>query len=408
MLSAKEKLELESLPIRERVASLNSNRSNFSTLERMGYAPTGPRQNYKAIASDSRTEVLMFGSNNYLDLNSESYVKEKVKEAIETLGIGSGGSPGFSGYTSQHNDLELRLATKSNHESALLTPSGYVANLCWVTGLVGKDDLLLVDKNSHASVFDACRMVSGRSSIFDPDNLDELEEHIIRELNNGMDSSRVMITFEGVRSADGSIADVPALMKLSQKYDIFTILDDAHAFGVLGKYGGGTVEHFGLKSYPDVRMATCSKAIGAQGAFLSGSKKTIDFIRRTATPYLFTTALSQPSIAAINAAIDLIDQDTTIIQSLQKNIGLLTQQFENQGLKTNRSASGIIPLYLDTNDTTDICAKLHNAGLFVNLMEYPIIPRSMQRYLRFSVMRTHSNLEIERVSPILKAVGAIT
>ena len=404
MLDPKTKLKLLKKSISERLTDIERFDHRSVTLSREGTPPVETAQRYRSIQSGMVNRVLMFGSNNYLNLNTHPSVVQAVARSIEENGIGTGGSPGFSGYSSAHISLERKLARTASHEDSILLPCGFMANLCWVNGLFGKQDTIFVDQNSHASVFEGLASSPAKSVIFDPEDIESFESKIQVELANGAASSFMAATFEGVRSSDGTISKLEDLVYICKKYNLFIILDDAHGFGVIGKGGKGSIEHASINPQDiDLRMSTCSKALGCQGAFLSGSSSAINFLRKTSIPYLFTTSLSYSSIAAISSALDVIDSEPERISKLQSNIHYLTQSIKSSGFQTIENESGIVPLYIENGLARELCLQLHENGLFVNLMEFPIISRNSTEYLRFSTMSDHSCNEIDHAMDILKS-----
>jgi glycine C-acetyltransferase len=312
-MDSKALIELERLPFKER---LNQQYSFYENEVQKGYlygregaGPVDSKMMYKDLNSNEFHEVLIFGSNNYLGLCNDPYVKQKVCEAVDKYGIGSGGSAAFSGYTRQHKELELRLAKLADHEDAVLLPGGYMANLCWVNGLMNKHDVIIYDKNSHASVINAIKMAGVPFYTFDPENMAMLEPLIAR-IKSKKPDVQIFATVEGVRSVDGEIIELADFIDICKRNDVITILDDAHGLGSVGKTGKGTLEHLGLTGKVDLRMSTCSKSLGAQGAFVSGSKELIFLLRNFSHPYIFTSGLAQPTIAAINAGLDLLESES--------------------------------------------------------------------------------------------------
>ncbi|MEQ1511204.1 MAG: aminotransferase class I/II-fold pyridoxal phosphate-dependent enzyme [Lysobacteraceae bacterium] len=392
-------IELERQPFRQRLAHQYA--VYLKELEqgymagREGFGPVDRRMKYKELNSDTFNEVLVFGSNSYLGLSNDPYVKRKVIEAVEKYGIGTGGSPAFSGYTKQHKDLEKRLAALAGHEDAVLLPGGYMANLCWVNGLMNRNDIIVYDKNSHASVINAIKMTGVPFYTFDPDNLDAFEELLIRIKARAKPDAQIFSTVEGVRSVDGTIIDLPRYIEVCKRHDIIIILDDAHGLGTVGKTGRGTLEHFDLIGQADLRMSTCSKAIGAQGAFVSGSKEHIFLLRNFSYPYLFTSGLAQPTIAAISASLDVMEREPERVTNLHANVRYMQDRLEAVGLKIIRGESGIIPVFIGEDGMVrKINRELYARGLFVNIMEYPMVPPGLER-LRLSVMATHTREEID-------------
>jgi glycine C-acetyltransferase len=286
----------------------------------------------------------------------------------------------------------------------VLLPGGYMANLCWVNGLMNRNDIIVYDKNSHASVINAIKMTGVRFYTFDPEKLDELDALLARVKQRAGSEVQVFSTVEGVRSIDGTIIDVRRWVEICKRHEVITVLDDAHGLGTVGRTGRGTMEHLDLIGQVDMRMSTCSKAIGAQGAFVSGSARMIFLLRNFAAPYLFTSGLAQPTIAAISAALDLLEREPERVARLHDNVRYMQDQCEQAGLKIIRGESGIIPVFFAEDDMVrKINRLLYQRGLFVNIMEYPMVPPGLAR-LRLSVMATHTRDEIDTaVSMIVEA-----
>ncbi|MEI2429483.1 MULTISPECIES: aminotransferase class I/II-fold pyridoxal phosphate-dependent enzyme [Lysobacter] len=408
-------IELERQPFKQRLAFqyslyLNEVEQGFMT-GREGFGPVDRRMKYKDLNSDQFNDVLVFGSNSYLGLSNDPYVKAKVIEAVEKYGIGSGGSPAFSGYTRQHKELEQRLAALAGHEDAVLLPGGYMANLCWVNGLMNRNDIIVYDKNSHASVINAIKMTNVPFYTFDPERLEEFEKLIVRIKQKAKPGVQIFSTVEGVRSIDGTIIELKQYLEICRAHDIIVILDDAHGLGTVGKHGRGTLEHLDLMGQVDLRMSTCSKAIGAQGAFVSGSKEHIFLLRNFSYPYLFTSGLAQPTIAAISAALDVIEREPERIERLHANVRYMQDQLEAQGMRIIRGDSGIIPVFFSEDGVVrKINRALYRRGLFANIMEYPMVPPGLER-LRLSVMATHTHEEIdtavEMIAQVAREHGAL-
>lgn len=407
-MDSKTLIELERMPFKERLAKQYS----FYLDEvaegylngREGNGPVDRTMQYKDLHTDDYKDVLVFGSNSYLGCSNDPYVKQKVCEAVEKYGIGSGGSPAFSGYTKQHKELEKRLAKLAGHEDAVLLPGGYMANLCWVNGLMNKNDVIIYDKNSHASVINAIKMTGVPFYSFDPENLASFAK-LLQRIRTKTPDIQIFATVEGVRSIDGTIIDVKSFIEMCEANDVITILDDAHGLGTVGKTGKGTLEHLGLMGRADLRMSTCSKAIGAQGAFVSGSKELIFLLRNFSYPYVFTTALAQPTIAAINAALDLLEQESpNRVELLHKNVRYMQDRLEEIGFDIIRGESGIIPVFLKDGIARKLNRRLYEKGLFANIMEYPMVPPGLER-LRLSIMSTHTVEEMEKALALITDVA---
>lgn len=402
-------IELDRKPFKERLAFqysmyLKEVEAGYM-VGRQGYGPVDRRMKYKELNGEDFNEVLVFGSNSYLGMSNDPYVKRKVIEAVELYGIGTGGSPAFSGYTKQHRDLELRLAKLADHDDAVLLPGGYMANLCWVTGLMNRNDVIVYDKNSHASVINAVKMAGVPFYTFDPEDLDGLEAIFERIKSRAKPGTQIFSTVEGVRSTDGQIIDLAKYIDICKRNGVITILDDAHGVGTLGKYGRGTLEHLDLLGQVDLRMSTCSKAIGAQGAFVSGSKEHIFLLRNFSYPYLFTSGLAQPTIAAISAALDLMESEPERIEQLRDNVRYMQDKLEQEGMRIIRGQSGIIPVFFGEDGVVrKLNKELYRRGLFANIMEYPMVPPGLER-LRLSVMSTHTREEIDTAVQLIASTA---
>ncbi|MFZ2752738.1 MAG: aminotransferase class I/II-fold pyridoxal phosphate-dependent enzyme [Lysobacteraceae bacterium] len=402
-------IELERKPFKERLAHQYSlylkELENGYMMGREGFGPVDRRMKYRELNGDKFNDVLVFGSNSYLGLSNDPYVKKKVIEAVEQYGIGSGGSPAFSGYTKQHRDLEKRLAALAGHEDAVLLPGGYMANLCWVYGLMNRNDVLVYDKNSHASVINAIKMTGVPFYTFDPDDLGAFERLIERIRTRAKPGTQVFSTVEGVRSIDGSVINLPRYLEICRDNDIITILDDAHGLGTVGKTGKGTLEHFDLLGKADLRMSTCSKALGAQGAFVSGSREHIFLLRTFSYPYVFTSGMAQPTIAAISAALDVLENEPERVGQLHDNVRYMQDRLEGAGLRIIRGESGIIPVFVEKEGVVrQMNRVLYSRGLFVNIMEYPMVPPGLER-IRVSVMSTHTRDEIDTATSMIVDVA---
>lgn len=401
-------IELERMPFADRLEKQYSfymdEVSKGYMNGRQGQGPVASRMQYKELDGEAFNDVLVFGSNSYLGMSNDPYVKEKVKQAVDTYGIGSGGSPAFSGYTKQHSDLEKRLARLSDHEDAVLLPGGYMANLCWVNGLMNQHDVIVYDKNSHASVVNAIKMTNVPFYSFDPDNLDQLEklfEHIKKKSKPG---TQIFSTVEGVRSVDGLIIDLKRYIDICKRHDVITILDDAHGLGTVGATGKGTLEHLDLMGQVDMRMSTCSKALGAQGAFVSGSKKLIFLLKNFSFPYVFTSGLAQPTIAAIDAALDVLEREPERVAQLQQNVRYMQDSLESRGYTIIRGHTGIIPVFFKSDGVVkNLNRELYRRNLFANIMEYPMVPPGMER-LRLSIMSTHTKDEMDSCMDLMDQV----
>lgn len=401
-------IELQRKPFRERLeaqfAVHEEEVRQGSLLGRIGDGPVEPMQQYRHLLAPGFGEILNFGTNNYLGLATHPEVRRRVCAAVMELGVGTGGSPAFSGYTRRHGDLERRLAALAGHEDAVLLPSGFMANLCWVTGLLRRQDILVYDRYSHASVVDAVKMAGVSFFTFDPDDMEAFDALLEEVKRRRQGNAQIFCTLEGVRSVDGSIADVARWLAVCRRHDVVTVLDDAHGLGTVGPTGKGTLEHLGLMGQVDFRMSTCSKGLGAQGAFVSGSAKAIFYLRSLAHPYVFTTAMAHPTLAAIGAALDVLEGEPHLLASLHRNVLHLRDALRALGLTVGDAPAGIVPVYLPDGIARPFNRALHQAGLFAHVMEYPMVPPGMER-VRLTVMATHQRAHLDRAVELFRDVA---
>ena len=276
---------------------------------------------FRVIESAQDPEVLMngrrmimVGSNNYLGLTNHPAVKEAALEAIRKYGTGCAGSRFLNGTLDIHVKLEEKLARFIRKEAALIFSTGFQVNLGVISALVGKDDVMIIDKMDHASIIDGCRLSYGEVKKFRHNDMTDLE----RILKENADRSKLIIV-DGVFSMEGDIVNLPRVVELAKAYGARLMVDDAHGIGVLGKTGRGTAEHFGLEDEVDIIMGTYSKSLASIGGFISGSEKVVHYIKHFARALIFSASPPPASVAAVSAAIDIIDNEPQRIERLWKN-----------------------------------------------------------------------------------------
>lgn len=371
--------------------------------------PASHRMRVRHPATGEVTEVLMLGSNNYLGLGDHPYVKEKVKEAIDRYGVGLGGPPLLNGTSSLHLELEERIAHFKGTEAAQLYPTGYAANLGWATALLGRHDVLVHDALGHASLRDAVRMGRFEAIPFQHNRSDDLRLRLM-QVRWKRPYTNVAVYVEGVYSVSGELAPLPEIARLCRKYGALLVVDDAHGTGVMGARGRGTPEHFGLEGRVDLVMGTFSKAFAVTGGFVAGSRDAVDYMRIFARSYMFSASPPPPVAAAVLAGLDLLERDTELVGRLRHNARYLRDGLGALGLEVG-GHSAIIPIAIPAHvDIIDLVGRLHTAGVFVNGVAFPVVPRSEQR-LRLSVMATFSEADLdealERLARVLREAGVV-
>lgn len=345
-------------------------------------------------------EVIQFSSNNYLGLASHPRLKEKVKEIVEYYGCGSGASRLVSGNHALYEELEERLACFKNTQSALVFNSGYTANVGVIPSLMQEGDVVFSDEMNHASIIDACRMSRAEVIIFRHGDADNLERLIKRKRGR----KRLIVT-DGVFSMEGDIAPLPDLACIAERNSTLIMVDDAHAVGVLGKRGSGTVEHFGLDAKIDIQMGTLSKALGGFGAYIAGDHDLRDYLINKARSFIFTTALPPAVLASSIAALKVIEEEPELRERLWENVRFFKPRVQALGLKITRTETPIIPVLVgDPHLTMKMSDMLFAEGVWIQAIRPPAVPEGTSR-LRIALMATHTREELETALRALEKVG---
>jgi len=361
---------------------------------------------FKELESEQAPEItikgkkfIMFGSNNYLGLANDPRMKKASIEAVQKFGTGVAGSRFLNGNTVLHTELETKLAKFKGREAALIYATGYQMNLGVVSSLVGKGDFAIVDKLNHASILDGCRLSHGELRRFKHNNPEDLEK-VLKEI--GPNHGKLVIV-DGVFSMEGDIAPIPEISKVCRKYGARLMVDDAHATGVLGKHGHGTMEHFGLTSKDvDLVVGTCSKSFASVGGFVVGDADILHYIQHISRSMIFSASLPPASVAAISKALDIIEAEPQRIQKLWDNAAYLMKRFKEMGLNTGETQTPIIPVIIGDNEKTFMLWRmLYDHGLFTNPVVSPAVPPK-RAMLRVVATATHTREQLDRALDIFE------
>lgn len=355
---------------------------------------------YDRHTGDNR-KVVMFGSNSYLALTRHPHILNAVHTALDEWGIGAGGPPLLNGTTLLHERLERRLASKLGYEDCVLFPSGFQAQVGWITALVEREDVVFYDEGCHASFYDGLRASRARQVPFRHNDVDDLRS----KLEIHADSShQCWISVEGVYSMDGDLAPLAEIADLAEQYNCRLMVDDAHGSGVLGVHGAGTPSELGVDpSRIAIHMGTFSKTYSMAGGFLCGSHDMISFIRYMARTHMFSAALPATTIAGVDACLDVIEAEPHRVEQLHNNVSRICSGLQELGFNSS-SRSGIIPIRLQPGSSAfEICSEFERRGVFVNGVQYPAVPRNQER-LRVSVMSAHQPEHIELLLNIVEDV----
>lgn len=351
--------------------------------------------------------VLNFSSNNYLGLANHPRLREAAKAAIDQMGIGPAAVRTIAGTTNLHLELERRLAQFKGVEAAITFQSGFNANIATIPALVGKGDIIFSDRLNHASIIDGCRLSRATIVAYEHNDVDDLRRQIAATTEYG----RRIIISDGVFSMDGDIAPLPALYEVAAEHDILLMVDDAHGEGVLGKGGRGIVDHFGLHGKVDIEIGTMSKAFGAVGGIVAGRQVLIDWLRQRARPFLFSSAMTIPDVAACLAAVDLLEESTELVDRLWSNADTFKRSLQLLGFDIGHSTTPIIPVMLGEAPLAQQFSKhLFEAGVFAMPIGFPTVPQGKARIrVMNSAAHTPDDLEIalEAFEKVGKTLGVI-
>lgn len=343
-------------------------------------------------------EMLMFGSNNYLNLANDERIIEAIEKSNKKYGLGIGGPPMLNGYTEQHRKLEEKLSHMKGTESTMLYSSGYSANLAIGQTLSSTKDIILYDEYSHASLIDGFN--KGQFLRFKHNDIDDLKSKIESSKEYAQDT---FVCVEGIYSMDGDSAPLDKIVNVTKRSNAILILDDAHGLGTCGINGHGTTEHYGVTGEVDIIMGTFSKALGMSGGFISSSNEIITYLKYFARPYVFSASMPTFCVAAILETLNILEREPERRFRLLNNVKYAHERLKQFNIVATPEA-GIISLRIPQElNIRDINQKIHNRGVFLNSIEYPAVPIQGQR-LRISFMSNHTESDIDYLSSVLTEV----
>ena len=350
--------------------------------------------------------MIMVGSNNYLGLTNHPKVKEAAIEAIKKYGSGCAGSRFLNGTLDIHVALEEKLARFMRKEAALVFSTGFQVNLGVISALCGKDDFVVIDKMDHASIIDGCRLSYSEVKKFRHNEMDDLERVL-----GSLDGGGALVVVDGVFSMEGDIAKLPQIVRLAHSHGARVMVDDAHGIGVLGKTGRGTAEHFGLEKEVDLVMGTYSKSLASIGGFIAGSEEVVHYIKHFARSLIFSASPPPASVAAVSAALDIIENEPERLEQLWKNTHKMIKGFIDMGYEIGPTETPIVPCILDDSETAfKMAFMLQDEGVFVNVAVPPAVPNG-KALIRTSYMATHTDehldVVLEAFAKVGKALGLI-
>jgi len=354
---------------------------------------------FREISSEQDTEVimhgkkvLMFGSNSYMGLTNHPKVIEAAVEATKKYGTGLAGSPFLNGTLDIHKQLEKRLAEYVGKEDAMLYSTGFGVNLGVVSTLTGREDYIIIDEQDHASIIEGRRLSFSKFFKYKHNDMASLEDQL-RKCEP--DKVKLIVT-DGVFSMEGDVANLPEIVRLAKQYNATVMVDEAHGIGVFGNGGRGTCNHFGVTDDVELIMGTFSKSFAALGGFIATNKEITNYLRHHSRSYIFTASITPGSVAAVNAALDIILDEPERQEHLWKLTNMALDGFRSRGFEIGHTSTPIIPLFIrDDYKTFQVTSDLLEEGVFVNPVVTPAVA-PQDTLIRYSLMATHTEDQVAR------------
>nr|MDH3082408.1 glycine C-acetyltransferase [Bacillus subtilis]WGD88901.1 glycine C-acetyltransferase [Bacillus subtilis] len=343
-------------------------------------------------------KVIQLSSNNYLGFTSHPRLINAAQEAVQQYGAGTGSVRTIAGTFTMHQELEKKLATFKKTEAALVFQSGFTTNQGVLSSILSKEDIVISDELNHASIIDGIRLTKADKKVYQHVNMSDLERVLRKSMNYRM---RLIVT-DGVFSMDGNIAPLPDIVELAEKYDAFVMVDDAHASGVLGENGRGTVNHFGLDGRVHIQVGTLSKAIGVLGGYAAGSKVLIDYLRHKGRPFLFSTSHPPAVTAACMEAIDVLLEEPEHMERLWENTAYFKAMLVKMGLTLTKSETPILPILIgDEGVAKQFSDQLLSHGVFAQSIVFPTVAKGKAR-IRTIITAEHTKDELDQALDVIE------
>ncbi len=352
------------------------------------------------VVSMEGHRTIMIGSNNYLGLTSDPRVKEAAIKAVEKYGSGCSGSRFLNGTLDLHLELESALSEFLHKDACMTFSTGFQSNLGIISAIAGRNDVILCDKENHASIYDACRLSYATMVRYKHSDMEDLE----KALTEVPDSKGILIVTDGVFSMGGEICKLPQIVELAKKYGARVMVDDAHGLGVLGEHGRGTAEHFGLEDEVDILMGTFSKSLASLGGYMAAGADVISYVKHTSRPFIFSASIPPSNAAAALCALNILKKEPERVKNLKDISDYMRILLRDRKIPLNETETPIIPImtYDDTR-TFILCRELLNEGLYVNPVISPAVPQGFSM-IRTSYTATHTRDLMEEAADIFVKV----
>ena len=354
------------------------------------------------VVSMEGHRTIMIGSNNYLGLTSDPRVKEAAIKAVEKYGSGCSGSRFLNGTLDLHLELENALSKFLHKDACITFSTGFQSNLGIISAIAGRNDIILCDKENHASIYDACRLSYATMVRYKHSDMEDLEKVLIEV----PESKGCLIVTDGVFSMGGEICKLPQIVELAKKYGARVMVDDAHGLGVLGKNGRGTAEHFGLEDDVDILMGTFSKSLASLGGYMAASADVISYVKHSSRPFIFSASIPPSNAAAALCALNILKKEPERVRNLNDIADYMRGLLKAKNIPLNETETPIIPIMtFDDTRTFILCRELLNEGLYVNPVISPAVAPGFSM-IRTSYTATHTKDLMDEASEIFAKVFA--
>lgn len=365
--------------------------------EALGSAP-GTHVRVRNGKTNEWQDLLNLASYNYLGISYRPEVKKAAAQAIEEYGLGASGSPILSGTFEVHEQFADELARFKDKESCIIFPTGYSANVGFISALMRSGDTIFLDQYSHASIVDGAILAKAKTVFFRHNNPMDLERKMARV------KGKKLVVVEGVYSMDGDICTLPEILEVTKRHGARMLIDEAHSTFLFGPNGRGVAEHFGLDKEVDFHLGTFSKSLGGQGGFVCGTKELVEYVVAFSRSRFFSCNLSPVLVAGLRAGLQIASEEPELRTGLWSNVAYLRRRFEEEGVDIGKSNSQVMPVMVNNDAKVfAVAEKIQDRGLFLNPVTYPAVPKHRSR-LRISVSAAHTEEDLEKAVSIIAGV----
>jgi glycine C-acetyltransferase len=343
-------------------------------------------------------DLLNLASYNYLGISYRDEVKKAAIAAIEKYGLGASGSPILSGTLDIHKELEAAVASFKDKEAAILFPTGYSANVGFISALMRAGDNILLDQYAHASIVDGAILAKSKTTFFRHNNPMDLERKLLKC------TGKKLVVVEGVYSMDGDVCLLPEIVEVAKRHGARILIDEAHSTFLFGPNGRGVAEHFGLDNEVDFHLGTFSKSLGGQGGFVCGSKDLIDYTNAFGRSRFFSCNLAPPIVAGLKAGLEIAEAEPQLRAKLWSNVAYMRRRFAEEGIDIGKSTSQVMPVLVHNDSRVfAVAEEIQARGLFLQPVTYPAVPKHRSR-LRISISAAHTEPELEFATKVIASV----